>query len=371
MKPALLGEVLRDPQRASGLAPRAWELLLSQARAAGLHGALPFVLDDAGVMAPPAPRRHLDWLRTEALRHRDSMRNEVRLIARAMANGGPGAQPLLLLKGAAYLMADLPPARGRLFGDVDILVPKRALPAVERALVLHGWAGTKLDAYDQRYYREWMHELPPLKHMQRGTTIDVHHAILPETAGLRPDPERLRGSAVSIAWPDGVQGECPLSTLSPQDMVLHSALHLFWDGEFDHGLRDLYDLHRLLAEFGELPGFWAGLAPRAAELQLTRPLFYAMRYAAALLGTPVPEDVTRVLRPEGPNRMLLRLMDGLFLRGLQPTHPSVGDSLSEIARFALYVRGNWLRMPPILLTRHLFHKAFISSRATEETRKAE
>jgi hypothetical protein len=26
----------------------------------------------------------------------------------------------------------------------------------------------------------------------------------------------------------------------------------------------------------------------------------------------------------------------------------------------LYVRANWLRMPPLLLTRHLFHKAFIS-----------
>jgi hypothetical protein len=26
----------------------------------------------------------------------------------------------------------------------------------------------------------------------------------------------------------------------------------------------------------------------------------------------------------------------------------------------LYVRGNWLRMPPLLLSRHLFHKAFLS-----------
>jgi len=371
MKPALLVKVLRDPQRASGLAPRAWELLLSQARAAGLHGALPFLLEDAGMEAPPAPRRHLDWLRTEALRHRDSMRNEVRLIARALADGGRDAEQLLLLKGAAYLMANLPPARGRLFGDVDILVPKRALPAVERALVLHGWTGTKLDAYDQRYYREWMHELPPLEHMQRGTTIDVHHAILPETAGLRPDPERLRGSAVPIAWPDGVQGEYPLSTLSPQDMVLHSALHLFWDGEFDHGLRDLYDLHRLLAEFGKRPGFWAGLVPRAAELELMRPLFYALRYAAALLGTPVPEDVSRMLRRAGPNRLLLRVMDGLFLRSLQPMHPSCSDASSGIARFVLYVRGNWLRMPPVLLARHLFHKAFISSRPAEEARTAE
>ncbi|MDD5612097.1 MAG: hypothetical protein PHF75_03565, partial [Gallionella sp.] len=31
-----------------------------------------------------------------------------------------------------------------------------------------------------------------------------------------------------------------------------------------------------------------------------------------------------------------------------------------IARQLLYLRANWLRMPPVLLARHLFHKAFLS-----------
>ena len=354
MKPALLVEVLRDPQRAAGLAPRAWELLLSQARAAGLHGALPFLLDDAGVQAPPAPRRHLDWLRTEALRHRDSMRNEVRLIADALGSSAP----LLLLKGAAYLMAGLATARGRLFGDVDILVPKDSLPAVERTLVLHGWVTTHHDAYDQRYYREWMHELPPLEHMQRGTTIDVHHAILPETASLRPDPARLRAAAVPIAWPEAMPGQGPLFVLAPQDMVLHSALHLFWDGEFDHGLRDLFDIHRLLTAFDATPGFREALAGRARELGLERPLFYALRYCGRLFGTPAP-----ALAAGRPNRLQLLLMDFLFERALQPDHASCAGRGTPAARFALYVRGNWLRMPPLLLARHLFHKAVISRRA--------
>ncbi|MCD2519368.1 nucleotidyltransferase family protein [Massilia sp. G4R7] len=364
MKPALLVEVLREPGRTSGLAPREWELLLSQARAAGLHGALPYLLEDAGVQAPPGPRLHLDWLRTEAQRHRDSMRNEVRLIARALAQAGRGAE-LLLLKGAAYLMADLPLARGRMFGDIDIMVAKDALPATERALVLQGWAGTKLDEYDQRYYREWMHELPPLEHMQRGTTIDVHHAILPETAALRPDPARLRAAAVPIAWPDGMAGDCPLYTLAPHDMVLHSALHLFWDGEFDHGLRDLFDLHRLLAAFGDRPGFWEALPGRARELELALPLFYALRYTTRLLGTPVPPEVSAALAGAAPSPLRLACMDALFLRALMPMHPAPSGALDAPARFALYVRGNWLRMPPLLLARHLFHKAFLSPRKEE------
>ena len=358
MKRALLVEVLRDPGQVSGFAPAQWELLLRQARSAGLHGALPFVLDDAGIEAPDAPRAHLDWMRVVARRHSDSMRNEVRLIAGALG----GTAPLLLLKGAAYLMAGLPTARGRLFGDVDILAPKESLPAVERALVLQGWAATHHDAYDQRYYREWMHELPPLEHMHRGTAIDVHHAILPETAALHPDPARLRACAVPIAWPGAMAGERPLHVLAPADMVLHSAVHLFWDGEFDPGLRDLFDLHRLLAEFGSRPGFWDGLPARAHELELTLPLFYALRYTARLLGTPVPAAVTAQLAAAAPNRARLALMDALFLRALLPMHASCADAFDQLARFALYVRGNWLRMPPLLLARHLFHKAFLSPR---------
>jgi hypothetical protein len=29
------------------------------------------------------------------------------------------------------------------------------------------------------------------------------------------------------------------------------------------------------------------------------------------------------------------------------------------------VRGNWLRMPPLMLARHLFHKAFISPKPAQ------
>ncbi|MGK4678352.1 nucleotidyltransferase family protein, partial [Salmonella enterica] len=84
-----------------------------------------------------------------------------------------------------------------------------------------------------------------------------HHAILPETARTWPDPALLRAAAQPIPGSEG------LWTLAPPDMVLHSAVHLFSEGETDHGLRDLLDLHRLLLHFGARPGFWEGLAARA------------------------------------------------------------------------------------------------------------
>jgi hypothetical protein len=355
MKRSLLLGVLRDPASAHQLTLPEWDLVLRQATSAKLVACLVCLFDDAGSYATlPAPvRSRLDWVRVLLVRHADAVQFEIRRIQAALAGLGV---PVLLLKGAAYSAAQLAPARGRLFSDIDIMVPKARLPDVESALMVHGWVSNAADAYDQRYYREWMHEIPPMEHVRRQTVIDVHHAILPETARVRPDPLRLRGAAVDVPGMPGVQ------TLAPADMVLHSAVHLFYDGEFDNGLRDLVDLHRLLTQFGALPGFWDGLPARARELQLARPLFYALRHGQAMLGTVVPPAVMTALAEAAPNRILLGLMDALFLRGLQPAHASCNDGWSGLARTALYIRGNWLRMPPLLLARHLFHKAFISPR---------
>ena len=353
MRLPLLVRVLRDPAAVRGLDGVGWDLLLRQADAANLDAFLLVLLEDAGLLdaVPAGPRAHLEWTRTGAAGHARAARYEVRQIRKALDGVGV---PLILLKGAAYALAGLEAGRGRLFSDIDILVPKARLAEVEAALMMHGWITTHHDEYDQRYYRQWMHELPPMQHARRGNSIDVHHAILPETARVRPDPDSLRACARPIAAEPG------LATLAPADMVLHSAVHLFFDGEFDKGLRDLVDLHRLLGEFGAQPGFWDALPARARELQLGRPLFYALRYCPRLLGTVVPPAVRAAVALDGPRGPLLWLMDRLFERALLPLHPSCADAFDGPARFALYVRGNWLRMPPLLLAQHLFHKAFIT-----------
>ena len=359
-KTPLLLTVLRTPATMASLGLAQWDLLLRQAERSDMSATLLYLAEDDGMLGQlPAPaREQLEWTRLPAQRHRQAVAWEVAQITKALA---PLGLPVILLKGAAYDQADLSAARGRMFSDIDILVPLERLSEVESTLMLAGWVSTTTDAYDQRYYREWMHELPPMQHARRQTVIDVHHAILPRTAALKPDPVKLRAAAVPA--PGRQADDRPLYMLSPHDMVLHSAVHLFSDGEFNHGLRDLFDIHRLLIQFGDLPAFWAGFTARARELHLERPLFYALRYATRLLGTPVPSNVMEQAEAGRPNPLLLGLMDRLFLRGLMPAHPSCADALSGVAHSMLYIRGNWLRMPPLLLTRHLFHKAFISPRA--------
>ena len=355
----LLVRVLRDPQVMTLLTLAEWDLLLRQALAANLTASLYCLADEYGLLAqaPPGPRRHLDWAGALLRRHGNAVRFEVARIGAAL---GALDLDLILLKGAAYTMAGLPPARGRLFSDLDLLVPRAALAEVESQLMLAGWMSTHHDEYDQRYYRVWMHEIPPMQHMHRGSVIDVHHAILPLTAALRPDPDKLRAASVALGGPGR------LRVLAPADMVLHSATHLFHDGEFDKGLRDLLDLHRLLLHFGADQAFWDGLPARALELELARPLFYALRYCQRLLGTPVPPAVMAALAPAAPAAPLLALMDALFERALLPVHASCADRFTSLAHGLLYIRGNWLRMPPLLLARHLLHKAFISPSPVHE-----
>jgi hypothetical protein len=50
-------------------------------------------------------------------------------------------------------------------------------------------------------------------------------------------------------------------------------------------------------------------------------------------------------------------LDRIWYRALRSPYRATQPAGSRAALFALYVRGHWLRMPPLLLARHLFIKA--------------
>lgn len=348
-----VSRVLRSPGSLLRYSIADWDTLVRQARSAGLLARVRHLLaqhDMLGII-PVEARWHFDAAATLADKQQLAVRWEVGKIREALDGL---AIPIILLKGSAYVMANLSAATGRLFNDIDILVPRDQLGPVEAALMLAGWHPTDLSNYDQRYYRRWMHEIPPLQHVMRATVIDVHHAILPESARYHPDSARLRSRAVPV---EGLPGVC---VLAAEDRILHSATHLFHDGELPHGLRDLTDLDLLLRDADGDVGFWPRLIARAEELQLSRPLFYALRYARHFLDTPVPDDALVLLAKSAPDRITLALMDSIFSRVLAPSHASCADRFTPPARLAAFVRAHWLRMPAHLLIPHLFHKAFIS-----------
>nr|WP_207184307.1 nucleotidyltransferase family protein [Rubrivivax gelatinosus] len=344
----MLVEVLLDPARAASLPLPGWDLLLRQARRANLLARLHDALADAGLEAPAVARVHLGAARRIADAQRQRMRWELDRVAQAL----DGAAQAVVLKGGAYLALDLPLARSRLYGDLDLLVPRETLAEVESRLLSHGWVVEPLSPYDEQYYRRWMHELPPMRHRRRGTVLDVHHTLLPLTSRTALATPALFEDLRPLAdWPG-------LSTFAPPDLLLHSATHLFHEGEFANGLRDLFDLDALVRHGGAEPGYWDRTVERAGRLGLRRPLHYALRHSARVLGTPVPPEVQRELARSAPPWPLPALLDACYERVLQPQHPSCETPGAPAARLALYLRSHWLRMPLPLLVRHLARKAW-------------
>jgi hypothetical protein len=342
-----LVRLLVEPDAAGRLSAEGWDGIVRVARRSGLLGRLAVRLEDRDVEVPGEVRRHLESEWRIAAAHHGNVRWEVRRIVEAL---GTEEIPFLVLKGAAYVVADLPPARGRVFEDVDILVHREQLAAAESALGVHGWVTTHRHPYDQRYYRQWMHELPPMRHVRRGSSLDVHHRLLPLTAPLQPDPGLLWEAAGPLAdWPGA---HVPATT----DLVLHAAAHLFFDGAFENGLRDLLDIDELLRAGGAEPGFWDRLVDRGAAMDLALPLADALCWSERLLGTPVPDSVRPARRRRSwPGER--QLMDTAFAHGLRPEHPLCGGFRNTIARQFLYVRSHRLRMPLWRVVPHLVRKA--------------
>lgn len=357
---ALLLAAIKSPEQLPALLPHDWDLLVRVARRVRLLGRIESDLARAGLLdeIPTRAASHLRAART-VIEHRNTLVAwEVNRILWALKES---KQPLILLKGSAYLLAGLPPATGRIFADVDLLVAEAALGTIEETLVDRGWFKTQIDPYDDRYYRVWMHEIPPLRHCERGTEIDIHHRLLPRTSRLHSDPAPLFAAARPLSNPR-------LQVLAPADMVLHALVHLLLEGDPDEGLRlrDLVDVHDLLGHFGQQPGFWESLLPRARELGFERPLFYGLHNAQNLLATAIPRHILQDLRDDAPSWPIRKLMLPLIRLALLPEHPDYSSRRAAIARWLLYLRSHWLRMPPLLLTRHLSRKFWLRFRGIKK-----
>lgn len=322
MSAAALVRALKEPAWVAVLDGAGWNGLIAAARAERLIGTLALRVDEHAV--PDGVRPILADARHDAERESRQALWEADRAAEALA-GLEG--PVVLLKGTAYAAAGLAAANGRFIGDLDILVPRSALKQVEDRLIRAGWEWVKDDPYDDAYYRQWMHELPPLIHRDRDRMIDVHHTILPLTARQRPDAAAMLDEGVPITG--------GLYILSPEDRVCHAAAHMLADGDLAGGLRNLWDIHCLLAEADG-----QALERRAARHGLATHVAQARRLADALYGG---------------GRARLSPWDRLVIRRLL-ARDDWGRETRKLLRFAFYVRSHWLRMPPLMLARHLFTK---------------
>jgi Uncharacterised nucleotidyltransferase len=338
----LLLECLAEPRRARSLRETEWDILIRSARSARLLGVLSARigrLTPAGAL-PERVSRQLLAGTIEARFRRQKAMYLLRAIESQLCV--EGSTPVLL-KGAAYIAQGLAMAEGRLPADVDVMVPRLALGAVERALLDAGWEFEKTDPYDQHYYRAWSHELPPMKCAGQALELDVHHGVLPPLGRLKPNTEALFAATIPV---EGT----PFRVLSPPDQVLHAAAHLFQDSDCTGRLRDLVDIDGLVRCFAE----------RDASFWLGRPLWYALTFGRDWLATPVPVGVLKSDRRAEPPVLARWLVKTLVPLSLFPVAPdSVGSAKNRIASRVMEARAFWLRMPPWLVLFHSINKYFL------------
>ncbi|WP_448212685.1 nucleotidyltransferase domain-containing protein [Colwellia sp. MEBiC06753] len=348
---ALIINIWQQPELCKNLSNKQWELLVKQAKASQVIASLGCKLQpfyDSGFISDRVWHHFSSsilLIEKQKLNTEYELSNLNTLLSKLNKTA-------ILLKGAAYCALNLPVSLGRVFTDIDLLVPKEDIAILESELWFNGFMSTTESDYDKRYYRTWMHEIQPLQHINRKTILDVHHNILPLTSKTKISLEPLKEQLKSLP-------EYPyIKTLSDEALILHSATHLFHEGEFEKGFRDLTDLASLLNSYLEENSSYEHLITMAKQSGLGRQLFFACRYTKAILDTKIPQPLSKELSSFQPNFLSLKFLDFYFLRALTPHHGSLDSLAKRFSCQVLYLRGHLLRMPLMLLIPHLVKKSY-------------
>lgn len=270
----------------------------------------------------------------------------------------------IYLKGSAYQLSNMPYFKGRMMGDIDILVEEDALASVEHCLLQQGWMAKKVTDYDDSFYRKLAHEIPPLTHLIRKVDLDVHFNILPRTIKQRIDPQLLFAASIPL------EGNNNERTLLPAAMLFHSAIHLFSESEFHKGLRDLYDIRLFIQAHQQDDAFWQQLIELHQKLGHQQSLFLALRYARIIFNATIPRKISRYYHAYRPSRAHLALLDYCFIPVFTHSFAPRQTFKVKCASAFLYLRGHLKRMPLPMLIMHLSRKSWLNLQPNESNTKA-
>ena len=337
MPTSLLITLFKSPKCVTEITDSQWSDVIEQGRKTQLLGQLTARLRQTNAFDQvlPAVQRHLVLAELTAQRRNEAALWELKGMRRAI----DPAITMVLLKGCAYAAAGDANASGRLFSDVDLMVRRSDLDAVESSLISVGWKPSRVNDYDLAYYRNWMHEVPPMEHVRRHTVCDLHHAINPPVSHYYVDPERLFASLVEVL--PGIH------LLSATDRIIHCALHLLQEGEPKKLLRDLYDLHMLLQQHLAPTQDLTRLLARAGKLGVAGPVRTAVGAAQTLFSetaTPLPR--------------VSWLQAQVERAAVDPS--STSSTAGTLAGWAVLAHSHWMKMPMRLLIPHLTRKSWLS-----------
>lgn len=342
--------LILNPLVGEGFSDETWEDLIHVLREADLLGTLCHLAERRGVLSAYSTyaRRHLVATKVYSQRQARQVEYECQLIHRRLMEAG--IKPVFL-KGAGYTLRNTPNSFGRIYADIDVLVAKEKIEAAQAVLRQDAWYSPPISDYDERYYRRWAHELPPMKHLTRRTVLDLHHNIVPPVGGRAPN--------IKYLLKDVVTTESGLLVLSTPAMTLHSLVHLLNNEDLSSGFRDLIDLYLILNKFGDAP-FWQALLSLAEDTGFMPELAYGVALLERVLGYEAPREVQRVLVERSGRAADSLVINRVLAPALRPHHPLVCDRAARWAIQMAYIRGHWIKMPFHILVGHLSMKAWLA-----------
>ena len=219
--------------------------------------------------------------------------HQLGLLLKQFANLGI---PVITLKGAYLAKAVYADPALRPMADLDLLFRHEDVPKVCQLLEQNGY---RMDGADEPL--DWLiarrHQLPG--HIHEGAEkIEVHLHIVEPGAVVAVDSAGLWERART--W--SVNGRSAL-TLSPEDLLLHLALHAVYQHRCRIGLNAFLDIALLIAR--ETID-WETLVARAKEWNASPYCAIALRLGQRLMGASIPETVIRSARSGQPIRSMAR-----------------------------------------------------------------
>ena len=346
-----LVSLLLDPSLGLKYETEVWQSAILVLREAKLLASLYHlaVKDDVFEQYPEYVRRHLYSAQVYAFRQYKQICYESAQLQALFTSIGVDA---VFLKGANYALRGSRNSYGRICADIDILIPKAELAKCESLLKQKHWQSEKISKYDEKYYRQWAHEIPPLFHPLRGTVVDIHHNIYLPVSGRSPNIALFMQDLEIL--PEGT------AVLAGPQTVLHSIIHLLMNEDFSSSLRDLFDIYLLLTEYAD-EDFWVTLTQLAKDAGFLEEFYFCLVALSTIFNIQYPLSVQRYMAGHKPSWLSTFWAKQVFIHAIIPAHPLVSRGKQKIARGLVYLRGHWIKMPlPILLT-HFVVKAGIKA----------
>lgn len=338
----------KDPNSVSSWTLKDWEKQLLLIRYSRLLGTFHHLLKGAGISStlPEPVIFHLE----SATTHAERQANQVRFEASELGTLLRSKESItgILLKGAAYTINNTQNSQGRICSDIDLLVSKQELAAAESLLLKNLWRHQKITDYDDKYYREFAHEIPPLLHLERATVLDLHHNIYLPISGRAPDMDAFLKHTQDTPY--------GLKTLTPPAAFVHSVIHLFLNEEINFGLRDTVDQWLLAVEFAD-DKFWNDVYDLCRSNGFLFELSLTVAIINAFYDYPVPqllhEKCSGVFKS-----FSFRWWKTIYQHALIPAHTSSDTPLARLCRFMVFIRGHWIKMPLPILLKHFAVKGY-------------